>query len=1151
MKLARLEIHRLSGLEPGFGVDFQTSGVNLVTGPNASGKSSLMRALRAVLYPESTEDYCELRALWQRNGRRIVCQRMGTQVDWFDDDGPIRAPALPDADNLGAFLISSEDLVGLGQTEQHISGELRKMLAGGLDLDAALDCGPLKARPRPQKLARSLADTTADLAAKEVEYAELSRQLDELEPLESELASMDEASNRLRACEDALALADAMAARKAVEQTLIDEYPGGMDRLHGDESERLDAIEQQLLDRRKEQSIEQNLLKRAREELKQHGRIDALAMEGLQAELAELRDRLLELERKIESQHDRVDQTLSARLAASRRLGSQDPEQLTVLDQAALEELEQRVDKVHELREQIRALTAELTHVHGSSSAIGRRSEDLRKARQALARWLESARLSPLEGILWGSLSLAVLIAAWRLMAAEQIIEHPELLVLIAVAAGIPLALLGQFIHRWRDRNRALNEFHDSDIEPPLGWTEGEVEARLERLDSELEAASRQEISQLRSAELRDHLNARRAVLDSARKRLEQWAAGLGIDARKRLETGFQLWCRHVHDWQQADQAWNEARQQLDQFHSRYQSLQKQAGERISANGFGSEQATTSHTLSALINRFSPLMRRAGELHQAIKSHEHRLSELEADISILEGNRARLFASAGVREGDNDTLRQRVHRLTEWQALERQRRDYGLTIERLEQRLAGNGDWLDLAQSQKCDQLIGQRDALAAQIARRDELNRTITQIRTRHDELLRRREVEALGVASERLRLSLHAELERQQLARAAALLIDDVRCTHQADHEPAALTRAAQWLARFTRHRYELRLRDACFAAWDSRDEQHRGVAELSTGTRFQLLLAVRLAWIEQAEMSVEPLPVFMDEVLTTTDPDRYRAVVETIQEIAADGRQLFYLTAQSDDAEAWVQWAGDGPKPQHIDLARVRRGQIEPLNERMPKRPAEPPVIPDPNTNEPLEWAEQVGVDPINPWAPTGRVHVFHLLQDRLPLAAELIRIDLDRVGELRTFLRSKRAGSLISDAHIELLEHRLAVLEPIVQDWCRRHDRPVDDQALHASGAITATFMPKIRALKEQLGGNPRTLIEALRNAAVARFRSDNIDQLEQWLLEHGYLNADPDRQRLSAAMISINTQLTPEQVEEIRSWIVAAIRDPLSSLQSSA
>ena len=46
MKLTSLTIRTLPGITPGFVLDDLSQGVNLVTGPNAVGKSSLIRALR-------------------------------------------------------------------------------------------------------------------------------------------------------------------------------------------------------------------------------------------------------------------------------------------------------------------------------------------------------------------------------------------------------------------------------------------------------------------------------------------------------------------------------------------------------------------------------------------------------------------------------------------------------------------------------------------------------------------------------------------------------------------------------------------------------------------------------------------------------------------------------------------------------------------------------------------------------------------------------------------------------------------------------------------------------------------------------------------------------------------------------------------------
>ena len=106
------------------------------------------------------------------------------------------------------------------------------------------------------------------------------------------------------------------------------------------------------------------------------------------------------------------------------------------------------------------------------------------------------------------------------------------------------------FISRWRDLGQARTSFLATDIEPPLGWTEGEVEARIERLDLELESATRHEISQARAADVREQLNTQRANLDQAREKLRSFAADIGVSAETRLETGFQLWCRHLHDWQ-------------------------------------------------------------------------------------------------------------------------------------------------------------------------------------------------------------------------------------------------------------------------------------------------------------------------------------------------------------------------------------------------------------------------------------------------------------------------------------------------------------------------------------------------------------------------------------------------------------------------
>lgn len=1140
MKLKALDIRMLPGLDSPLSVTFDPNAVNVITGPNASGKSSLIRAVRAVLYPDQLDAFCHIVAEFEGRGTTLQCERRGTHVSWTRDGEPGTRPDLPGAESLGAYLISSEDLAALGNTEAHIAAELRTMLAGGYDLDALFTRGPLAPRSRPQKLAGEFARITTEVADKEAEYARLDEELADLERLNAELAESADAAAGLRACEDALSLAENIARRSGIETTQIEEFHGGMDRLRGDELERVEQLDEQIGRREKELQVTRGALRQAREQLEKSGSVDPHALEALQSELSDQRDRLIELERRIEEHTDAIGQHEAALAQAARRLGSEQPQVVEKLDQQALEQLEKYVDRVQILREQIRNLTAELTRTHVSKNQSGRTQADLRAARQALLRWLDGANLSPLEGVLWGGLSGAAIIASWRLLSVQDIALSPEMLLLVLLAVGIPLGLLVNFANRWRDLRSAHHDFIETDVEPPLGWTEDEVEARLERLELELESATRHEISQARSAEVRDQLNAQRGNLDSARQRLRDFAESIGVSSEDRLETGFQLWCRHLHDWQSQQKKTEAARQQLAQLKQRYQALQTETGQMLERHGMSDKANADSRELAGLIHLLVPRMRRNAELHNEVQGHERRIEELQADIVQLQRNRDQIFEQAGLKPDDHTTLAQRIDQFPGWRKLEQERRDCSLEIARLEKRLAAEDELLKQAREQEREKLEKRHEELAASAERRDKLNRRIAEIQTRHEELIGRRELESLTVQLEDQRQSLSDELDQHLLSTAGQILIEDVRSAHQADNEPAALATAGQWFERFTRHRYRLLFQDDGFFAIDTRQDRRCGLTELSTGTRVQLLLAVRLAWIAQAEKHHEPLPVFMDEVLTTTDPDRYRAVVESVQEIAADGRQMFYLTAQTDDARAWTEWATEGPEPHAIDMAEIRRGDIEPLQYAMPMGHPVGHRVPDPEGKKPLEWAEAAGVDPIDPWRDAGAMHCFHLLHDRLDLAARLLEYDLVRHGELESFLGAPQSRDMLDEVDRDLLEKRLKAGRLIIEDWCKHHNRPVTESVLYETGLISDNFMEKVKELATEVDGDPRALIEGLRNSRVARFRTDTTEQLEQWLVQHGFLNAELDRTRVTAAEISTRTDLEPDQITRLREWIEGAI-----------
>lgn len=1146
MKLERLDIRSLAGLEGPVSIRFAPEAINFITGPNASGKSSIVRAVRALLYPELTPGFCHIRGRWRVGDDILDCERHGEQVAWLRGTEPAPPPTLPGSESIGAYLISSEDLARFGETDAHIAAQIRTLLAGGYDLDAVLEAAPLQRPPRPQKRARDMADLAREIDNKQAEYAGLKDELDTLETLDRELAASADAAGELRACEDALALADAIAARTALENTLIEEFPGGMDRLRGDELARLDQIDEQIAERRKELGLTRDKLTEAEQRLEASGGVEPQQLEALQAELAERRNELAELERRIDQHAGGLEQAMADRKAAADRLGSTRLDEQPRLSLESLQELERQADRVLDQREKLRAISAELARLHVPRAEGAGSAESLRQARNALAEWLEHARLSGLEGVLWGGLSLVGATAGWRLLGPRELEPFAELLLLILLAIGIPATLFGRFIMRYRYLGQARTRFLATDAEPPLGWSESEVESRLERLEQELETAMHRQVQYNHAGELRERLNEERNRLEESRNRLQARAAEIGISSDIRLETGFKLWARQLHDWQQADRNVAHQRQALEQARSAHASSRRQAAELLRRHGFDEVDELSSRSLSSLLHQLSPRMRTNAELYNEIQGHRHRLGELEADLEMLGQRHDQVFEQAGLDPADRDTLVRRIEQHEEWRELEHERRDRSLEVARLEKRLEGNPQLLEQAREQKREDLSRRHAELAERAARRDELNRHIATIHTRHEDLLERRELERLTGRHEAQRQALAVELDEHMLAIAGQTLIEDVRIAHQADNEPGTLRTAAGWFERFTRHRYRLRFASDQFEAFDARAEQARSLTELSTATRMQLLLAVRLAWIEQAERNREPLPVFMDEVLTTSDPDRYRLVVESVQEIAGEGRQMFYLTAQSDEATAWAAWAGEGPQPHTVDMAEVRRGQVEPLQLAMPSEEHRTRSVPDPGGMEAGDWARQAGIGAINPWLGTGMIEVFHLLHDDLGLAARLMRAELARAGELTGYLDGSDDDTVVDAEQRRLLQRRCNAAALVLEDWRARHHRPVDAGALAAFGQITDTFMPRVLELVEEVGGHPAALIEGLREGRVRRFRTDTTDALEQWLTDHHYLAERPDEHPITGAELASRTGLSPQEAADLREWIVSAIDDPLGS-----
>ncbi|MHC5064531.1 MAG: AAA family ATPase, partial [Planctomycetota bacterium] len=83
MKIRSLKITRLPGIRDPFEISDLSPGLNLIIGPNASGKTSLCRAFRSLIWPEGKRmDHASLSSELVAGDGEFRVEREGNTTRW-------------------------------------------------------------------------------------------------------------------------------------------------------------------------------------------------------------------------------------------------------------------------------------------------------------------------------------------------------------------------------------------------------------------------------------------------------------------------------------------------------------------------------------------------------------------------------------------------------------------------------------------------------------------------------------------------------------------------------------------------------------------------------------------------------------------------------------------------------------------------------------------------------------------------------------------------------------------------------------------------------------------------------------------------------------------------------------------------------------
>lgn len=1095
MKVRRVRIHRRPGISQPFGVELGP-GLNVLQGTNGSGKTSLCRTVFEVLWSErGFRGAAEVEL--ESGGRVLVASREGGEdTEWSGG-----RPQLPDASQRRTYFLGIDDLFD-AHGDEELATAVRRELGRGFDLATPLlderrltgSSQQVHAARRELQSAveahREVAQAQERLDVEAGELRERREEVAQVRAAERELATVEQALDTLRADRRARTLRDGLA-----------ELPSGVERVHPRADRDLDERETAVV--RAREALEAAELRLQTEEVRAEE--TGLPGEGLSdAELSALERAC----RALEVARERRDRAAGALAGASERLSALSGEGLpeSAPSHADVRGLE---DGLRAVREAELRVSEQQAYVEAMTGEEG----------DELAPRVVHAQRLTVGLLVLGALGIVTgALLAQTGAAAVLLLVFGTLSLGLALLLGRPLAQL-RGVTSERDVLRRAAERRLARDERLAGEARDAQVARLEGLG-----------------------------LDPTWGGFELTALEGRLAARREAQT---LQAEMRAALEECDEQELAARRSLARVVDPLREALSLGGE--VPRGALSEDA------AALLLSAERLRGREAKRRQAAESIpelEGRCAVARRTLEEAERARTRFFAENGLADGDVVGLRERLRARPRWQELSDQLRD-------AERRAAEGhevlGDDTDEHAArlleQPLDELEGRAEDLRTTRDRRDELVREVAALETRLEQTARGSELAEARSVERAARERLGGLRDDALLGAAADVLLADVEEEHRREVRDGVVPRASRAFARFTDGEYTL---EAPLAASEPEAEAALGCvvrssetkrlvspSALSNGTRAQLLLALRVALAEELE-GPEPLPMFLDEVLATSDPRRLEAVTKSLAELVLGGRQVVLLTADPVVAARVVDALGtsaDLLQVVDVDAARNRDSLVLTAKDLVaaPER-----SDPDPAAFDgPESYAEALGVPAVDPFLPATALHPFHLLRDALPVVRTLRSHHLDSTGRALQAVDDNLPHGL-ADGTARSLRRRVALAQAFLEAWRVGRTPKLSAELLRGSALRRSErFLEPAVAIAEELDWDAAALVEALMTRADERLKGFRVALAEELRVEleaagywtaHGPLEGEALQRDALERAAGLGLDVDPRELERLGSWL---------------
>lgn len=1156
-RAARFEVGELCG------------GINIIYGPNAAGKTTLARAFLTLIWPQEPElGRAELAGYFRMGAENwrvdFNAGRVRYQVNGKDKS---YGPSLPPADTRDRYYLGLSDLID--GKDEGFAAFIARESAGGYDVGAAAD--GLKYSDSIRANNRKAENARAELGGAEAVQDELRREAGLLSELRQRLQRAEDAKTRIGLLRLAVEFGEANALHVAACEQLAT-FPATMGQVRGDEAQQFDALRERV----RQADAAQKSARQRHEELSAAieqsplSRHPSLKPSDVEAKLLDLvvptlDGYLVELDRLARDRAAGESKVVQAEAKAAQAWAlissSVEPssvESISAAELKAFSDLARRFDRVAGEVWAYKRLRGVLM---GANAADSERLEALRGAARPLRGWLrspadETRRAAAKDAIKWVNIARfsALFVAALAAVASLLVGLNAQAIWPALLAASILFLLLFWAATRasksLRSQNREADNrqkqretyrlgFEKSQLPGPEAWNADAVERRLSDIEQQIASAT----GDVEKASAWSHENEAYQATDQKQRALrgerDELAARVGLNLDLHFGSqyilGFggeaaELWwlISHIQIWQQArieakasgavfENARMRFEETLDKFRHQVRSY---LDDSVSdAHDIASAQAQT-RALEKAARLLGQYLRDRRVAQSALEEGEGRQLRALAETRLLR-ERLQLTPAPADAPATHDAETARAidalcAYLPAYQRATNEKLATQTNLRRLRTRIEARSDFRAELLQTSLEVLEQHIRELADSADSRDAVLNQIVRIETRVEDAKNSTAVEQKQADYQAELYQLSEDLEANARRVTGAILAEFLQRETRDSTRPAVFRRARELFARITYGRYRLELEEgerAQFRAFDTLKEIGQSLDELSSGTRVQLLLAVRVAFVEQQEQGVK-LPLILDETLANSDDARARAIIEAVVQIAAEGRQIFYFTAQHDEVQKWrAVDAAQEVDRKFIDLGAITgapsfeaRGAKEREDWRQAASAFEKIDLPSADGISHADYKVALGIDgALDPKMPIGSVHLWYLTTD--PHTVErLLRADISKWGALQNLHQNGALSAVgLNPTQYARIEVRAKALDAFFEAWAIGRGNPVSCVDLEASGAISETFIEEVAALCERYEGDALKLLDGLADGEVKGFRTNKRQELADYFESESFID----------------------------------------------